>query len=130
MWTKRAIDKKMINCHFNGLYKITCYKTKSNFFKIFFLLTTLWVFFLFSLCKFWKINKILSASFHYIQKWRKHWKRHFAKNFSNVILAFLDIWNSKFFSSANYGGRNRPPPFFKISGSAPVAIFLVTHKLH
>ena len=63
---------KMINYQFKGLYKTACYKTKSNFSqnKIFPLcLLYECFFFLFpckSVCKFWKIDKISSASFHFI----------------------------------------------------------------
>ena len=46
---------------------------------------------------------------------------------SSVILAFLDHLKLKFFflghSVANIEGPPRPPPLFKIFGSAPVALY-------
>ena len=66
-------NKKMINYHVKELYKTTCYKIKFNFSQ-FFSLTATWVVFLFSyqsVCKFWKNDKISSASFACIQKYRK-----------------------------------------------------------
>ena len=58
----------MINYHLKGLYKTTCYKTKSSFSQ--FLLTAVLVFFLFPyqrVSKFWKIDKILSIKMEKIE---------------------------------------------------------------
>ena len=55
--------------------KTTCYKTKSKFSQCFFshwLLHRCFFLFLYqSICKFWKIDKILLESYHCVQKWRK-----------------------------------------------------------
>ena len=59
--------KNMINYPFKGLCKTINYRTKYNISQVFFLLTGVWVFFLFSyqsVFKFWKIEKISSVSFH------------------------------------------------------------------
>ena len=80
------------------------------------------VFFLFlyqSLYKFWKIDEISLASFHWENL--KILIEIFCQKLivSNVILAFLVHLKAKF-SSANHGGRDIAPPLFKIFGSAPV----------
>ena len=117
----------MINYHIKGLYKTTCYKTKSNFSQFFF---SHWLlhkcFFSFLIKAFANFEKLI----------RFHWQAFIVyKNgenlkmlieifcqkliVSNVILAFLDHLKPKISSSANHGGWHRAPPFFKISGSAP-----------
>ena len=64
----------------NSEYRHFLRSVKVQLFSVFLLwLSAMWVFFLFpcqSVCKFWKIGQISSASFHCIQKWR---------NFENTI---------------------------------------------
>ena len=113
----------MVNCHFKGLYEILL-KNKVLLSSIFlFSFTALWVLFLFSyksVSKFWKTDNISSASFHYIYKSEENLKilEEILRQKLIVSNVILTIWNLKFSSSSNNGGRHRAPPFFKISGSA------------
>ena len=98
-------NKKMINDHIKGLYKTTCYKTKSNISQFFF---SHWplrkCFFLFPyqcVCKFWKIYKIHRQTF-IVYKNGENLKiliEIFCQKLvvSNVILAFLDHLKPKIF---------------------------------
>ena len=120
-------NKKMINYHIKGLYKTTCYKTKSNFSQFFFFYRLLHkCFFSFLIKAFANFEKLI----------RFHWQAFIlcknGENFkmpieifcqkliiSNVNLAFLDHLKPNFFSSANHGGRHRAPSLFKIPGTSP-----------
>ena len=121
-------NKKMINYHIKGLYKTTCYKTKSNFSQFFFshwLLREL--FFSFLIKVFANFEKLIifyrqACIVYKICKNRENLNiliEIFCPKLivSNVILAFLDRLKPKIF---NHGGRQRASPLFKISGSAPV----------
>ena len=116
-------NKKLINHHIKGLYKTTCYKTKSNFPQFFF---SHW---LMHKCFFSFLVKVFE---NFAKLIRFHWQAFIVyKNgenlkmlieifcqksiVSNVILAFLDHLKPKIF----FVGRHRAPPLFKISGSAP-----------
>ena len=115
-----------INCHFKGSYKITCYKTNSNFFHFFFSRWLLYECFFPFLVKT-SINFEELIRFHWqafiIYKNRENLKilkEVFCQKpiASNVAFAFFyAIWNLKFSSSDKRGGRNRVPLLFKISGS-------------
>ena len=91
LWTKRPMEEKMINCHFQGLHKITCQiKQIPTFLSFSFLIDCCMTVFLFSyksVCKSWKTDKISSASFGKLSlyiKMEKIWKywKCFAKSFS------------------------------------------------
>ena len=105
MCTKRPVEEKMINSHFNKLYQINCYKTKSNFSQLFFSHWLLYECFyscLISVCKFWKIGKILSVYWQAFIIYGENveiLKEKFRQKLivSKVILAFLDQLKSKFF---------------------------------
>ena len=104
-------NKKMINYHIKGLYKTTCYKTKSNFSQFFF---SHWLllncFFSFLIKTFANFEKLIKF----------HWQASILyKNGKNLFWPFYTIWNLKFSSSANHGGQHRGPPLFKICWSAP-----------
>ena len=66
-------NKKIINSHINGLYKTTCYKTKSNFSQFFFSLTTVWLFFLFPYQRVSKCCKIYKILLIKMEKIWKYW---------------------------------------------------------
>ena len=112
----------MIHYHIKGLYKTTCYKTKSNFSQLF--------------------SFLINAFASFEKLIRFHWQAFIVykngQNFkmlidifcqklivSNVILAFSDHQKPKMSSSANHGGRHRVPPLFKISGSSPVFLICI-----
>ena len=76
-------NKKKINYQFKGLHKTTCHKTKSSFFQFFFLLTAVWVFFLFL---YWSVSKFLT-----------------------LFWSFQTIWNLTFSLPTNHGGQHRVP---------------------
>ena len=114
-------------CRKKGLYKTTCYKTKSNFSKFFF--------------SHWLLHKcffsFLIKAFANFEKFgRFHWQAFIVnKNgenlkmlieiffqklvVSNVILALLDHLTPDIFSSANHGGPHRVLSLFKTSRSRP-----------
>ena len=68
-------------------------------------------------CKFWKINKISSASFHCTYKWRKfeNADRNILQTIivSNVILAFLDNLKPNIFFVGQTVANNERHPFSK-----------------
>ena len=60
IWRERPIEEKMINYHFKGYYKTTCYKTKSKFSQFFFSNRLLYdCFFLFSYKTFLNFEKLI-----------------------------------------------------------------------
>ena len=74
------------------------------------------MFFLFSyksVSKFWKIDNISSASFHYIYKSEENLKilKEILRQKLIVSNVILTIWNLKFTSSSNKGDRHRAPLF-------------------
>ena len=98
-------SKKMINYHIKGLYKTTCYKTKSNFSQFFFSHWLLQKSFFSFLIKALANFEIL-IRFHWqafiVYKYGENLKmliNIFCPNFvvSNVILAFLDYLEPKIF---------------------------------
>ena len=123
-------NKKMINYHIKGLYKTTFCKTKFSFSQFFFSHGQLHKFFFSFLIKaFTNFEKLIR--FHWqtliVYKNRETLKmliEMFCQKLivSDVVLAFLDIWNLKFPSSVIHGGQCRALPLFKISGSAPDSI--------
>ena len=116
----------MINYHIKGLYKTTCYKTRSNLSQFFF---SHWLlrkcFFFLSLSERLLILKILIRSHRQAFTVYKNWQNLkilieiFCQKLivSSVILAFLNHWNLNFSSTAN-----EERLLFRISGSAPEAI--------
>ena len=98
-------NKKMINCQIKGLYKTTCYKTKSNFSQFFFFHWRLRkCFFSFFINAFEDFENLIR--FHWqafiVHKNRENLKmliEIFCPKFivSNVILAFLDHLKPKIF---------------------------------
>ena len=113
-------NKKMINYHIKGLYKTTCYKTKSNFSQFFF--------------SHWLLHKrffsfLIKASENFEKLIRFHWQASIVyKNgenlkmlieilcqkliISNVTLAFLDHLKPKiFFVSQPWWSTQSAIPF-------------------
>ena len=111
----------MINYHIKGLYETTCYKAKSNFSQVFF---SHWLlhkcFFSFLIKAFANFEKLIRFNWQAFIVYKnganlKMLIEIFCQKLivSNVILAFLDIWNLKFSLSTNHGGWHRAPPFPK-----------------
>ena len=125
LWTKKLIEEKINNFHFEGLYKISCYKTKSTFSQYLFSHWSLYQFFSSFLLKAFVNFEILirfhgqAFILHRNGENLKILKEIFCQKLlaSIVIFVFSDIWNQKYFSSANHGGCHRAPHFIKISGS-------------
>ena len=75
-------NKKMINYHIKGLYKTTCYKTKSNFSQFFF---SHWLlhkcFFSFLIKAFVNLGKLIRFHWQaFMEKMSKCWYEYFVKN--------------------------------------------------
>ena len=97
-------NKKMINCQIKGIYKTTCYKTKSNFIQLFF---PHWLlhncFFSFLIKAFADFEKLIKfhwqASIVYNGENLKMLIEIFCQKriVSSVILAFLDHLKPKIF---------------------------------
>ena len=118
-------NKKMINYHIKGLYKTTCYKTKSNFSQFFFFYRLLHkCFFSFLIKAFANFEKLI----------RFHWQAFIVyKNgenlkilieifcqkhiVSDIILAFLNYLKPKIF----FVGQ--PWPLFSKSLDLPLSSF-------
>ena len=127
--------KKLINYHIKGLYKTTCYKTKSKF-SLFFLfsLTAVEVFFTLSLwSRFSNFEKLVRFHWQAFIPYKnrqnlKMLKEIFCQKLivSNVILVFLDHLKRKiFFVGQPRWQTESASPLFKISGSAPAFPFFM-----
>ena len=125
-------NKKTINYNLKGLYKTTCYKTKSDLPHFFF---SHW---LLHECFFsFVINALVNLRnwYDFIDKNGENLKiliEIFGQKLivSNVISAFLNHLKPKIFLLANHGGWHRAPSLFKISGSAPEIFQFLNNSNH
>ena len=110
-------NKTTISYHIKGLYKTTCYKTKSNFSQFSFLIDCCMSVFLFpyeNVCNFWEIDKIHQQAF-FVYKIGKNLEtliEMFCQKLKFLMLfwPFKTISNLKFSSLAN---MEPLPPFLK-----------------